>query len=57
MWLVGHTDGSFLGGGHMLSGKGIALDFFLHARRVHAKFGCTGSYRVQIHTRINVLSF
>ena len=29
--------------------KEIALDLPLDERRVHAKFGCTGSYRVQMH--------
>jgi hypothetical protein len=47
--LVGHTDGRFLDGGPMLSEKEIARDLPLDERRVHAKFGCTGSYCVQMH--------
>ncbi len=47
--LVGHKDGPFLGVGLMLSEKGIVLDLPLDERRVHAKFGCTGSYRDQMH--------
>jgi hypothetical protein len=46
---IGQTDGPFLGGGSMLSEKGIVLDLPPNERRVHAKFGCTGSYCVQMH--------
>jgi hypothetical protein len=38
-----------LGEEPMHSEKEIALDLLLDKRRVHAKFGCTGSYRVQMH--------
>jgi hypothetical protein len=43
--LVGHTNGPFLDGGPMLSEKGIVLDLPFDERRVHAKFGCSSSYR------------
>ncbi len=47
--LIGHTDGPILGGEPMLSEKEIVLDLLLDERRVHAKFGCIGSYRAQMH--------
>jgi hypothetical protein len=47
--LVEHTDRPLMGGGPMLSEKGIVLDLLLDERRVHAKFGCTGSDRGQMH--------
>jgi hypothetical protein len=46
-WL--DTDGSFLGGEHMLSGKGIALDLCLDERRVPGKFGRICSYGIEMH--------
>ena len=44
--------GIFLEGGGeglIISGKKIALDFLLDERRIPGKFGCTGTYCIQMH--------
>ena len=48
-WL--ETEGGLLGGGEGLeiSGKKVAHDLLLDERRIPGKFGCTGTYSVQMH--------
>ncbi len=46
---VRQIDGLLLSGGPMLSEKEIVFYLPLDERRVHAKFGCSGFYCVQMH--------
>jgi len=49
-WL--EIEGGLLGGGEGLeiSGEKVAHDLLLDERRIPGKFGCTGTYSVQMHS-------
>ena len=46
-WLV--TEGVWRGGGLFIFGNKVAYDLLLDERRIPGKFGCTGTYCVEMH--------